>query len=79
MFYGLGLARYNVLSLFLPNGASQLRKLVVDLEKPTFTASSWEIPDAETFNPDQIAALKKVFSADNYSLIVGMPVQVKPL
>lgn len=73
MFYGLGLARYNVLSLFLPNGASQLRKLVVDLEKPTFTASSWEIPDAETFNPDQIAALKKVFSADDYSLIVGMP------
>ncbi|CAX40981.1 DNA replication ATP-dependent helicase, putative [Candida dubliniensis CD36] len=73
MFYGLGLARYNVLSLFLPGGASKLRKLVVDLEKPTFGTSSWEIPDAEKFNPDQIAALNKAFSANDYSLIVGMP------
>ncbi|RCK58176.1 DNA replication ATP-dependent helicase/nuclease DNA2 [Candida viswanathii] len=74
LFYGLQLARYNVLNLFLPGGATKLRKLVVDYRKPTYTSHpQWEIPNREHFNSDQIAAMEKVFCTNDYALILGMP------
>lgn len=74
MFYGLGLARYNVLNLFLPKGAAKTRRMVVDYEKPTYKDKpEFKIPDKQKFNSDQIAAMEKVFSTNDYALILGMP------
>ncbi|KAI3407091.2 dna2 [Candida oxycetoniae] len=85
MFYGLGLARYNILSLFLEGTSPWLRQLVVDLKAPTFTKKK-ETPTPtpmpktmaikhiiETLNPSQQEAFEKVLSANDYSLVLGMP------
>ena len=73
MFYGLGLARYNILSLFLDTTPLSLRELVVDLRAPTFTQSNSNPNKLVNFNPSQIAAFNKVFAANDYALILGMP------
>ncbi|CAK9435366.1 uncharacterized protein LODBEIA_P00930 [Lodderomyces beijingensis] len=76
MFYGLGLARYNVLSLFLSDSAPGLREFVVDLKAPTFQEHSKgdiHIEASTGFNSTQLTAYKKVFAANDYSLILGMP------
>ncbi|KAK6458344.1 DNA replication factor Dna2-domain-containing protein [Scheffersomyces xylosifermentans] len=74
IFYGLGLAKFNILNLFLANGDVKRRKLIVDLEKPTF--KEFRLPSkvpTGNFNSDQIAAFNKILSADDYSLVLGMP------
>lgn len=73
MFYGMGLARFNILNLFLPLGDVKTRRLVVDLDKPTYSPSSWSVPQKKYFNMDQIQAFQKVFTTNDYSLILGMP------
>ncbi|KAL6453984.1 DNA2 DNA replication ATP-dependent helicase/nuclease DNA2 [Candida maltosa Xu316] len=74
MFYGLGLARYNVLNLFLPHGATKIRKLVVDFEKPSYADKNpFPMEDQEKFNQDQVAAFEKIFTTKDYSLVLGMP------
>lgn len=74
MFYGMGLARFNILNLFLASGDPKRRQLVVDLREPQFSKNSCiDIPNKSNFNSDQIAAFEKVFTAKDYSLILGMP------
>lgn len=74
MFYGMGLARFNILNLFLASGDQKRRELVVDLKKPKFSKNkSIDIEIGAHFNSDQVAAFDKVFTAKDYSLILGMP------
>ncbi|RLV89168.1 DNA replication ATP-dependent helicase/nuclease DNA2 [Spathaspora sp. JA1] len=74
MFYGLGLARYNILNLFLPDGDTKTRSFVVDLKKPEYDNHSVVTPDMKhQFNSDQLDAFNKVFNTKDYSLILGMP------
>lgn len=74
MYYGSGIAKYNILNLFMTDGDSKRRRAIVDLEKPTFSETS--LPHDTTgggFNPDQLKAFDKVLSCNDYSLILGMP------
>ncbi|KAI5968532.1 dna2 [Candida margitis] len=73
MFYGMALARYNVLRLFLPDSLTGLRDLIVDLKAPKFSSDNEKYTFESEFNSCQTAALNKAFSADNYALILGMP------
>lgn len=73
IFYGMGLARYNILDLFIPGGAEKNRRLIVDGEAPTFTSKQPFDVENENFNPDQKIAFRKVMDSDDYSLILGMP------
>ncbi|KAG7662477.1 dna2 [[Candida] subhashii] len=76
MFYGMGLARFNILNLFLRpeiGGDEKTRKLIVDLQEPTYSPNSWQVPQKKYFNVDQIMAFQKVFTTNDYSLILGMP------
>lgn len=73
MFYGMALARFNVLRLFLPDSLAELRDLVVDLKTPKFTESKEQYPFDSGFNRCQTMALNKAFAAENYALILGMP------
>lgn len=73
MFHGMGLARFNLLNLFLDDGDQKRRELIVDLRKPKFTKSISYKVDKAHFNSDQIKAFEKVLSSEDYSLILGMP------
>lgn len=73
MFYGMGLARYNVLRIFLPDSLAELRDLLVDLKAPKFSNNNEPYTLESEFNHCQTMALNKVFSAENYALILGMP------
>jgi DNA replication ATP-dependent helicase Dna2 len=72
---GLNLIRGNLLGLFLPDGNSRLRELIVSLRKPTFTILNENIlPDRHCdLNPDQRHAILKSLGCRDYSLILGMP------
>lgn len=75
IFYGMGVARFNILNLFLKNGDSKRRRLIVDLEPPKYAKSpilKVKNPDGK-FNSDQLNAFDKVFRTKDYSLILGMP------
>lgn len=85
---GMSSARFNVLNLFLASGDCKSRSLVVDLRPPVFVAN-WRAQlkmeecakfdlfmalfNSLNINSDQRAALEQVFSARDYSLILGMP------
>lgn len=72
--YGMGVARFNILNLFLAEGDAIRRKLIVDLETPRYLPKPIiPLHDTEHFNPDQVAAIKKVLQTQDYSLILGMP------
>lgn len=73
MFHGLGLARYNILNLFLAEGDEKRRRIVVDLKEPEFNSKPLPFKMEKNFNEDQIRAFKKVLSAKDYALILGMP------
>lgn len=75
MFYGMGVARFNVLNLFLFDGDSVRRRLVVEQDTPKFDEKPFlKIEDEEhNFNPDQVSAFRKAFLTKDYSLILGMP------
>ncbi|KAJ2744108.1 DNA replication endonuclease-helicase Dna2, partial [Coemansia sp. BCRC 34301] len=81
MTSGVARIRTNVMRLFVAaNGNPECRRLVVDLQQPAFTALS---KDAETqiqtiqnnkrLNAGQAAVLRKVLSAADYALVMGMP------
>lgn len=75
IFYGMGVARFNILNLFLKEGDSKRRRLVVNLEPPKYAETPIiEVvnPDSQ-FNSDQLHAFDKVFRTKDYSLILGMP------
>lgn len=75
MYYGMGVARFNLVNLFLASGDSIRRRLIVDLEPPRYLASGaiqCEV-DTDHFNVDQTRAFDKVFKTQDYCLILGMP------
>lgn len=74
MFYGMGVARFNVLNLFLESGDARRRKLIVDSTPPKFLDSCQPFEGQGTeFNEDQERAIQKVLKSEDYSLILGMP------
>ncbi|GAA5968485.1 hypothetical protein JCM11641_007653 [Rhodosporidiobolus odoratus] len=75
---GMGRIRDNLLQLFLAKGDEQRRRLIVDLEPPSFDSSLGSTTSKDrlipsTLNEDQKGALEKVLSAQDYALILGMP------
>ncbi|KLU86599.1 DNA replication ATP-dependent helicase dna2, partial [Magnaporthiopsis poae ATCC 64411] len=56
-------------------GSREIRRLVVDLEPPTFKSvpTQYEITGKESLNIDQQKAIEKVMSAKDYALVLGMP------
>lgn len=75
MFYGMGVARFNILNLFVLSGDIERRRLVVDLETPRYLEEPIILLENEKqeFNPDQVSAFRKALLAQDYSLILGMP------
>jgi DNA replication ATP-dependent helicase Dna2 len=67
--------RNNLAQLFFANGDEKRRRLIVDLEKPTFEAARAPQPEEipASLNEDQRRAMDKVFTARDYALILGMP------
>ncbi|KAI9619356.1 hypothetical protein KEM48_006268 [Puccinia striiformis f. sp. tritici PST-130] len=74
---GMGKIRDNLAQLFLENGSSKLRELVVDLRKPTFDRKNvealTEYSRAAHLNEEQVGVLTKVLTAKDYALVLGMP------
>lgn len=73
MFYGMGLARFNILNLFLADGDTRRREILVDKKSPNFTNSELKFVAPKYLNVDQVAAIEKVILAKDFSLILGMP------
>lgn len=79
---GMARIRYNLAKMFFapPAGDARRRELIVDLEKPKFlgeqdmlsTKASLQEIEKE-LNIDQLGAIRKVLSAEDYALVVGMP------
>ncbi|KAJ2001041.1 DNA replication endonuclease-helicase Dna2, partial [Coemansia thaxteri] len=73
--------RANVMRLFTStNGSPECRRLVVDLQQPTFVSlpqdvevKIQQIQSAKRLNAGQAAVLRKVMSATDYALVMGMP------
>ncbi|BGP51084.1 DNA replication endonuclease-helicase Dna2 [Rhodotorula kratochvilovae] len=73
---GMGRIRDNLIQLFVPGGDERRRRLVVDLEPPTFDAALAASSDRlipSSLNGDQKLALERVLAAQDYALILGMP------
>lgn len=74
MFGGMGRIRDNLAQLFYANGDTRRLSLVVDLTPPVFTSAPPTLPTSTShLNPNQLSALSKVLSAEDYALILGMP------
>jgi len=60
-----------------PSGSGEIRRLVVDLFPPMFKSAAaqtqYTISDKDELNMDQKAAIRKVMSAKDYALVLGMP------
>ncbi|KAK8964605.1 hypothetical protein KSP40_PGU019489 [Platanthera guangdongensis] len=74
--------RFNLVELFVPSlQRSRLRKMVVDLESPRFDSGGILSQDpaisyvlsVNCINDDQRKAIKKILSAKDYTLVLGMP------
>jgi DNA replication ATP-dependent helicase Dna2 len=70
---GMGRIRDNLAQLFYADGDSRRLSLVVDLRPPVFGSVPALPPSTSHLNPNQLSALSKVLSAEDYSLILGMP------
>ncbi|KAL8281473.1 hypothetical protein RQP46_006157 [Phenoliferia psychrophenolica] len=71
---GMGRIRDNLIQLFVLGGDERRRRLVVDLEPPSFeSVLAQEKLVPSSLNEDQIKAVRKVLSAKDYTLILGMP------
>lgn len=74
---GMALVRNNIVSIMADGqfGSEKIRRLVVDLEPPTFKAmpTQYSISDRDSLNVDQSKAIEKVMSAKDYALVLGMP------
>ncbi|KDQ12346.1 hypothetical protein BOTBODRAFT_422259 [Botryobasidium botryosum FD-172 SS1] len=71
----MGKIRNNLARLFYADGDSKRLSLVVDLTPPVFDESDVlegvALPPA--FNPNQKEAMRKILSARDYALVLGMP------
>ncbi|KAJ2051154.1 DNA replication endonuclease-helicase Dna2 [Coemansia sp. S16] len=73
--------RTNIMRLFAAaNGNPECRRLVVDLQQPTFMPLSKDVESLiqtaqnnRRLNTGQAAVLRKVLSAADYALVMGMP------
>ncbi|GBE84559.1 DNA replication ATP-dependent helicase/nuclease dna2 [Sparassis crispa] len=77
LFGGMGRVRDNLAQMFYADGDARRLQLVVDLKRPRFIDDT-EIADLASqeilqLNENQRAAMKKVLSAQDYALILGMP------
>lgn len=80
---GMARVRYNLAKLFFaaPLGDTKRRELIVDLHPPRFRevgdggqgTTPKDLLKSSNLNGDQLAAIKKVCTAQDYALIVGMP------
>lgn len=74
---GMALVRNNIVSIMtnVHFGSEKIRRLVVDLEPPTFktVATQYTIADKDSLNVDQKRAIEKVMGAKDYALVLGMP------
>lgn len=72
---GMGRIRDNLIQLFVPGGDERRRRSIVDNEAPTFMELNQDEADIipSNLNSDQRLAVEKVLSANDYSLIMGMP------
>lgn len=70
---GMGRIRDNLLQLFVAGGDERRRKLIVDLEPPRFDGPVRARLIPAHLNSDQREALKKVMTARDYALVLGMP------
>jgi DNA replication ATP-dependent helicase Dna2 len=70
---GMGRIRDNLLQLFAVGGDERRRRLIVDLEPPRFDGPVRARLIPNHLNSDQRDALKKVMSARDYALVLGMP------
>jgi DNA replication ATP-dependent helicase/nuclease Dna2 len=72
---GLGRIRDNLARLFYANGDTKRLSLVVDLVPPLFDdqylPEELELP--QYLNPNQRDAVRKVLSAKDYAMVLGMP------
>lgn len=74
---GMATVRNNLVQVMSDGvfGSRQIRRLVVDLVKPTFKSVStqYTISGNDSLNVDQERAIEKVMSANDYALVLGMP------
>lgn len=74
---GMATVRNNLVQVMAEDrhGLPEIRKLVVDLIPPRFKSytTQYTIAGKDSLNIDQIAAVKKVMSAKDYALVLGMP------
>ncbi|KAI9819890.1 MAG: Tripartite DNA replication factor [Pycnora praestabilis] len=77
---GMATVRNNLIQVMAngPIGSREIRSLVVELQAPIFKAVStaYTPPDSASqasLNVDQKTAIKKVMSAQDYALVLGMP------
>ncbi|MCO5599936.1 hypothetical protein L7F22_054043 [Adiantum nelumboides] len=79
---GMARIRYNLAKMFFapPGGDARRRELIVDLVKPKFLNEEDMLATKaplkaikHELNVDQLGAIRKVLSAEDYALIIGMP------
>lgn len=71
----MAMARFNLLNLFLPDGDSKSRELIVELKAPRFSEEpqfKYNINDL-VLNDGQLKAVDTVSKIEDYCLILGMP------
>lgn len=84
LYGGMARIRDNLAQMFYAEGDVRRLKLVVDLRAPAFGSLDWIgneysrdwrefVRHTQKLNPDQKEAVKKVLSARDYALILGMP------
>ncbi len=78
LFGGMGRVRENLAQLFYLGGDTKRLELVVDLKYPSFSSGPIPLPPSVAqysaqLNANQMQAMNKVLSAEDYALILGMP------
>lgn len=73
--FGMSMARYNLLNLFMPEGDIERRELIVEYRSPRFSESpNFEYKHVlDGLNEDQVKAVEAVSRMEDYCLILGMP------
>lgn len=74
---GMATVRNNLVQMMANNipEAMQIRRLIVDLVAPRFkaVATQYTVDEVDSLNVDQMRAIEKVMSAQDYALVLGMP------
>ena len=73
---GMALVRNNLIELLSSRTNDRTRELIIDRSPPVFRVDPTAYPIDEIkaeLNCDQLAAIEKIMSANDYALILGMP------